>query len=814
LGVRASDLWSGAGANSYIDAPANWGGVNPIFDGSQTVTFGTGGADATIETPVSFVGIIFDANTNFLINGSSILTDYSAITAGIPGTTPHTYAIGAPVVNAGDQTWNITNNGISGVTPLILSNSVTGGATATIPGDGTLIFAGTNSTDNDLGINVTGGGLVVLQGTGGGACLGGDPGDVPSYVTDGTLKLNGGAVQGQCGPSIINVTNIGVFDFNGQTDSPNLIIANDGTGQGVIINSSTNPAVLVSTAIGMWWPECSIGGPGNITFAGGVACGNNRYIYKLSTNTLTVTGTSPTVGGTFVVENGTLVLSTSNNVNAASQFIVTNGTVQFAGQNNNLIYPYGLNYVTNAGVLDLNGTTNGSMILHFGGTNGAAANGALINSSSTTAVLLQEAKIGLLTNTVFGGPGNIIIQGYVNGYAGGNNTDLIKTGSGTLTFTSIYDNTSLGVTVQAGTLFMDKDTSSGYDSSVGGPGLVVSGGTAQLGLNQEVYSGANVTATNVGVFDLNGNVEANNVLTLGGAGSGSGALINSSANASTMTVNNIVLTAPTTVGGTGNIELDGSIFGTGSLTKVGNNTLNLTGDSTNFTGNTIISAGTLALTGNAGNNSGNNCIFTNTPLISVGNGATFDTSGLYAPPFVFGAGQTLSNSASSTGILNGNMDVSGGAISVSYTAGTPALTVHGGTLNVGSGTVVNVNNTGAQLASGNYTLISNGGGTVIGTAPSAVTVGGSGAAAAASLQIDGSGNLKLVVASSAPTPTNIVASVSGNQLVLNWPSGQGWQLQAQTNSLTGTWFNVVGATPPWTITIDPANSSVFYRLMY
>ena len=41
-----------------------------------------------------------------------------------------------------------------------------------------------------------------------------------------------------------------------------------------------------------------------------------------------------------------------------------------------------------------------------------------------------------------------------------------------------------------------------------------------------------------------------------------------------------------------------------------------------------------------------------------------------------------------------------------------------------------------------------------------------------------------VVAAPAPAPTNITFSVSGGNLTLNWPAGQGWQLQARTNSLT------------------------------
>jgi len=66
-----------------------------------------------------------------------------------------------------------------------------------------------------------------------------------------------------------------------------------------------------------------------------------------------------------------------------------------------------------------------------------------------------------------------------------------------------------------------------------------------------------------------------------------------------------------------------------------------------------------------------------------------------------------------------------------------------------------------------------------------------------------------------PTPTNITVSVSGGNLTLNWPAGEGWNLQARTNSLTvGPWYPVPGAVPPLVIPIDPANAEVYYRLVY
>ncbi|HEX3628561.1 MAG TPA: LamG-like jellyroll fold domain-containing protein [Verrucomicrobiae bacterium] len=71
------------------------------------------------------------------------------------------------------------------------------------------------------------------------------------------------------------------------------------------------------------------------------------------------------------------------------------------------------------------------------------------------------------------------------------------------------------------------------------------------------------------------------------------------------------------------------------------------------------------------------------------------------------------------------------------------------------------------------------------------------------------------------TPTNIVSTITNNLLYLAWPADHiGWQLQAQTNSvikgLGSNWVNVnpSTATNQLAIPINPANGTVFYRLIY
>ena len=77
----------------------------------------------------------------------------------------------------------------------------------------------------------------------------------------------------------------------------------------------------------------------------------------------------------------------------------------------------------------------------------------------------------------------------------------------------------------------------------------------------------------------------------------------------------------------------------------------------------------------------------------------------------------------------------------------------------------------------------------------------------------------LPVGPSGPVP--LTNTVVGASLVLSWPNGQGWVLQAQTNNLstglvpaTNAWTRLGAATSPFTNAINPANGTVFYRLVY
>jgi autotransporter-associated beta strand protein len=254
--------------------------------------------------------------------------------------------------------------------------------------------------------------------------------------------------------------------------------------------------------------------------------------------------------------------------------------------------------------------------------------------------------------------------------------------------------------------------------------------------------------------------------------------------------------------------------GTAGLTKGGAGKLVLTSGCT-YTGNTTISAGTLALSGSGS--------ILSTPLITVAGGATFDVSGL-SSTFALGS-RTLSNSASATGTLIGNLNTGSGNIAVSYTTGTPSFAVTGGTLTLSAGTVLSINNTGAALTAGSYRIIStSAAGFVAGTAPSAVTVTGGGLAASttASLSISNSELFLVVLSSVAPTPTILPPYVNGSgNLVLRCDTviGHNYLLLSATNLnppvvwSTNSTTGGTGGTITNSVPVGPVPTMQFFRYL-
>lgn len=255
---------------------------------------------------------------------------------------------------------------------------------------------------------------------------------------------------------------------------------------------------------------------------------------------------------------------------------------------------------------------------------------------------------------------------------------------------------------------------------------------------------------------------------------------------------------------------DGGVDGTdGGLTKSGANNLILAGANT-YTGPTTVSNGTLMVNGSIGTNQ--------VTVVgggiggggAIGGNVTVQAGGSTAP----GAGGT------ETLTINGNFTSAGNYTFVTDGYNSSLLSVDGTLNQTTAGTLtvagMNINSLKAVTAGNTFQLFNK------------PLPGGSQLSVVSDLGITWSNRLELdgsivvLTGPVVPVPTNITVTVTGNQLVLDWPAGQGWQLQAQTNGLDvgimledWNWFDVTGATqPPYTNVIYTDIPTVFYRLKY
>ena len=319
-----------------------------------------------------------------------------------------------------------------------------------------------------------------------------------------------------------------------------------------------------------------------------------------------------------------------------------------------------------------------------------------------------------------------------------------------------------------------------------GNGIDLSGASQNLTITAPVFIGLSQpggrqfwTVTNSRTLTVNSRVDGVADLSLGGGGTVSLGGTNTYTGITTISNNTLL-----TISGAGQLgggvyasaitdngafnysssadqTLSGNISGTGSLTMNGSGTLTLSGTNI-YSGNTTVSNGaTLALSGSGSLAS---------PYLILAGGAMLDVSGETAT-FALGSGSTLTNSSVGA-LISGNINCSVGNLSLVADGANPAFIQTNGTMTISATTVVVVNNIGATLTPGTYPLIAaataGNPGNVTGTVPS-VIVTGNGATTVASLQIDGSGSLNLVIGGNIQTWTG--ANSSSWTTAGNWVSG-------------------------------------------
>ncbi|UYN96890.1 MAG: autotransporter-associated beta strand repeat-containing protein [Enhydrobacter sp.] len=624
LAFNRSDDIAIANTISGAGALAKLGGNTVTLTGNNTHSGATTIADGTLQIgsggTSGQLGTGATTNAgNLLFNRSDALTVASAISgSGSVG------QIGSGITSlTGTNTYSGTTTIADGVLSLGAGGSSGTLGTGAVINDATLQFNRTNAftVDNDISGS---GNLSKLLGntvtlTGSNSYSG------TTTISAGTLAIGAGGTIGSLGTG--DVVNNATLSFNRSDD---IAVANQISGSGGLSKQGTNTLTLTA--------DNSYTGATSIAVGGALQLGDG--------------GTSGSLGGGTVANAGSLLFNRSDALTVSGAISGVGAVSQIGG---------GTTVLTGANTYS-GGTTiaGGALQIGDGGTTGALGGGATVNDAG----LLFNRSNAFTVASAISGSGTV--------------TQL---GDGTTSLTGANSYTGV-TTITGGTL------SVGAGGTIGtlGTGDVVNNATLLINRSDAALTIAN-NLSGSGALTKSA-AGTNTVLTLTGNNSYSGL--------TTITEGTLQIGDGGTTGslGTGEVVTTGGVLrfnriddisvantisGTGSLAKLLDNVLTLTGDNS-YSGTTAISAGTLQV--GAGGTSG-----------SLGTGAVANngtlainrSDDLSIANAISGTG-SLEKLLSNVLTLTANNTYSG---TTTIAAGTLAIGSGGTTGSLGSGAVAN-----------------------------------------------------------------------------------------------------------------------------
>ena len=585
--------------------------------GSGTLSLGAGGIDASaLGSGTTTIG-----NTLNLTGGQQLWQAGSGSTLAINGAV--TRSAGATV---DFSTTGVTSSSLTNINGIIGGWATTGDAiSSTTTGD----WAATNGAGGI--ITYTGYNLVTGAQTGAGA-------SAQNWKNTSTTTLSASATINSLvaafdiGPNSGVTTTIGsgglilqgisrwIINSGGGNYSTGTLIP--GTTSGEFFIHAPNGDIIPNTAAGNnWrmWPQIKDNGatptilvkdgPGMVSlmntnsYTGGTIINNGILVVNKSGSTTANLQSRnwSALGFGAVTVNGPGIFEVGYGTGTGVDFLVTNSFVLNGGK---YLANDGTHRLTGPISITSYGATFGST--YDGGTKGLFLDGLISGSGPITVQQAYQAGEASFYNNPDGNAFNSSVVYFVNNantYSGTVTLIPYNTGSGAGSYLALNGSTAL----QNASLYLDNNTS--------GHRYAASGGVfSALVFNTGLGSATIGAISGPGNIILNGFNEANYVL-------------QTDAIALTVGGNNASTTH------------SGIITGSGSLTKIGNGTLTLSGVNT-YTGNTVVNGGRLTLNG----------AWVNSTNITVGSGATFDVSALGA--ITLSGSQTLSGSGTNNGSVN------------------------------------------------------------------------------------------------------------------------------------------------------------------
>ncbi len=551
-----------------------------------------------------------------------------------------------------------------------------------------------------------------------------------NFTTSRTANLGGNLL-------VSNITYAGNWQFQiNNTASTELTIGSGG------INKTTSSNFIIAAALKLGANQTWNIDSGNMQVNNAV---KNDSAYTLQINGSGTLDLRPT---TEVTYGSTVTIDTTVSVNSATAIVNLGGLNTF----NSLSIPNGRvrgNTIGDFGTASSVGDGGTSTAITLGGNassgifeyTGASTNvnrtfnrdarsassGIEVSNAATTLTLTgnlgSTSTSASDTGWVFGGAGNLVLNGSINNLSGGGNTALNKKDTGTLVLGN--NNTYAGIT----------DISNGVVrvSHANGLGSTAAGTKVRSGAALELSNNINTAAEAITLYG-DGVSSAGSLRNVSGANTNNGAITLASASrvnadtGTTLTVAGGLDNAGfgLTVGGAGLSVFSSAITGSGGLTKDGAGTATLSSDANGYTGGTLISTGTLQI-GNGGATGAlsTSSTITNNGVLAFNRTGTIVQGTGFSGSAITGSGALVKDGAG-TLVLNAANEYAGGTTlnaGAIFLAGNNVL--GSGTLTINGGRISSTNTsrtlTNAVAVGANFTL---GGGGVTTTLNGGMDLGG------------------------------------------------------------------------------------------
>jgi autotransporter-associated beta strand protein len=603
-------------------------------------------------------------------------------------------------------------------------------------------------------------------------------------------------------------------------------------GSGVVLLSNT--ASPASVTINNATKNYAFSGPGKISGPTGVT--------KTGPGTATMSLAGNDYSGSTTVSAGRLALGSGTAIpdgaTASGVSIASSGTLDMAG------FSETINGLSGSGLID-NSSGTASTLTVGNGNGGGTWSGTISNTAGT--VTLIKTGTGSLTISGTNYPGG------TSQFNGGTNY-LTNTGRilsvGTGEFWVQQNAGTSRFIMNGGSLSVNNWFVVGRNAAAANGSFILNSGTVtKTGGGNVVIGSLNAT----GLLEINGgqflnnsmlwlgeNASANATLQLNGGlvqatqirpngatpassvAYFNGGILQASAGSDDFFGTNATSARTTLNISSGGLVFDTQAFGVTNqsdlledgaspgLVKLGSGVLAITSGGNSYSGLTTVSNGTLLIDG------------TIPAAATVKSGATLGGIGTIGGLVTVEAGGRLA-AGDSIGALTLNVSpvLNGSVVAeLDRNSGTPLadlITVSG--LPIAYGGTLVLTNTGAELEVGDTFALFNassysGSFTLVSQTPNQIVTWNT-----SQLTVNGTISVATVTPAVNTTPVPINHSVTGNTLNLSWPPDHlGWTLQTNSVSVanSATWYPLAGSATVTNVslTIDPSQTNVFFRLVY